>query len=349
MVVKAWSLSTQEEENWIDTLRALSDSRGRMPQSKYDDANIRGTEIPKVIHFIWLGSNPIPKFPFLDYTSEGLEWNECMLSWKKHHAPKNGWQIHLWTDKDIIDDNTLNIADSLKLALSQMHNTEAFKYAMKIQHYAMASDILRLEILNTFGGTYIDVDYWCVDCLDNIISGGGKSSKVMRPLQFFCGESNTGCLELNNGLLSCCRGGHPIVWKMMQSVQTYCQNLSARGNNEHQMNSVKCLLTSYLDIESLNRMQYSFKVADKPTAMDVIEHTGPGLLTRTVFRYLCNGYHDKRNELHVDESRVMVFSSDVFHPLPNHLRKEYGVKLHEFIHPKVTIAVHLWGCSWQDG
>lgn len=321
-----------------------------MPLSKYyDGQNIRGTEIPKVIHFIWLGSNSIPKFPFLDHFSEGLEWNECMLSWKKHHSPSDGWRIHLWTDKDIIDDNTLNTSDSFKLAISQMHNAEEFKHAMKIQHYAMASDILRLEILKTFGGTYVDVDYWCVDCLDNIIRDGGTPSlKVMLPLQFFCGESNTGCLELNNGLMSCCRGGHPIVWNMMQSIQTYCRSLIARGNTSHQINSVKCLLTSYLDTESLTTIQDSLKVADKPTAMDIIEHTGPGLLTRTVFRYICNGYHGERNELHIDEPQVMVFSRDVFHPFPNHLRKDYGAKLHEFLHHEVTIAVHLWGCSWQN-
>ena len=34
----------------------------------------------------------------------------------------------------------------------------------------MALDILRLEILNKFGVVYVDIDDWCVDSLDDIVT-----------------------------------------------------------------------------------------------------------------------------------------------------------------------------------
>jgi hypothetical protein len=285
-----------------------------------------------------------------------------MLSWKKHHPSSDGWRIHVWTDKDIICGDGKEV-NEFQLIAPQMRNEEGFKHAMKIQHYALASDILRLEILNKFGGIYVDIDYWCIQCLDVIRSSHESSNQSLPLVQFFCGESNTGCLELNNGLMACCIGGHPIVWEMIQSVQTYCKNLlGAPTILQTEVDSIKTALSSFLDMETLNAMQ-GIRLARPeltPSHMDVIENSGPGLLTRAVFRWLCNdergteicesgtiNEHNNSNK-YFRVSQVVVFSSDVFHPFPNHLRKDFESKPHEFIIPDVTISIHLWACSWQS-
>lgn len=353
--------SPQEEDAWIHTLQSLAQNHGKRRQLT-SDSYMNGTEIPKIIHFIWLGPKSIPKFPFLsdskfisECSSGGLEWNECMKSWRRHHPSKEGWQIHLWTDRDVLSaTNSEKEGDTFQLHAAQMMNLQGFEHAIKLQHYALASDILRLEILNVFGGVYVDVDYWCVQSLD-AINGTNDSNRdigeLLLPIQFFCGESNTGCLELNNGMMACCRSGHPIILNMMQSVKTYCTSLSSENNTTHapQMEPVQTLLSSFLDGEALKAVKDSLN-EKIPSAMDVIEHTGPGLLTRTVFRWL--GERGRRRNItrladDNDASQVMVFKRDVFHPFPNHLRKDCASKVHEFIVPEVTTAVHLWGCSWQ--
>ena len=370
-----WSSTLEEEDAWIEKLASLASSKGRASKIKSpkQETFIEGTKIPKIIHFIWLGSNPIPRFPFLvDFVDSAevssdacsvnkLDWNECMLSWKKHHPRSNGWQIHVWTDKDIVHNEQSNKVEVIanQMSIVQMHNSEAFRYAMKIQHYALMSDILRLEILNTFGGIYIDIDYWCIQSLDNLCNIE-VCGQQLAPLEFFCGESNTGCLELNNGLIACGRYSHPIILNMIQSIHGYYKSLLRGINAQSDIDTVKSLLTSFLDSNAFDAIHDSQlnKLASRPSAMDVIEHTGPGLLTRTVFRWLCDtsrvcGSSDTyASGIYSDESfevcRVAVLKRDVFHPFPNHLRKEYESKLQNFIIPEVTIAVHLWGCSWEN-
>ena len=365
-----WSSSVEEEDKWIDALNSLvsNHSKWQTRNSGASDEYIDGTEVPKIIHFIWLGPHSIPEFPFLpdvecvdlDCNMNEPKWNKCMLSWKKHHSSSEGWKIHVWTEKDVVDSESSNGDTVFQLNTSKIYNLEGFQHAMKICHFALASDILRLEILRVFGGVYVDIDYWCLQCLDTVTSRSQVSKEVLPPLQFFCGQSNTGCLEINNGLMASCKSGHPILIKMMCSVQTYCNSFLLQSK-AGQVNRIHTVLSSFLSDEILSAMQDNQELVSNPSSMDVIEHTGPGLLTRTVFRWLCNDAHGdnidsisaKINIINsstpsYDVPQVMVFNSNVFHPLPNHFRKDYATKLEDFIVKGITVAVHLWGCSWQS-
>jgi hypothetical protein len=155
--------------------------------------------------------------------------------------------------------------------------------------------------------------------------------------------------------MACCKGGHPIVWEMMQSVETYYITLLSEDKPQ-QMSSVQSLLFSFLYSETdAFQVSQSGKV---PSPMEVIEHTGPGLLTRKVFRWLCGEQRNYTTDVSVDEdgsigkmfdaSQVMVFKKDIFHPFPNFLRQDRSTKLDKFIVQDVAIAIHLWGCAWQD-
>lgn len=357
--LNVWSESAQEENQWMQHLLSLTNQHhGRVVDTNLPTYNgtlhIGCSNIPKIIHFIWLGETAMPKFPFLrtenDYCDglEKSEWNDCVESWKVHHPPSKGWEIAVWTEKNIVsdddddDDVPIGRIDATKkfvLKHSEMLNKEAFRHALQIQNYGAASDILRLDILNKFGGVYADIDYFCVGCLDVNITNVQA--------QFFCGASNTGCVELNNGLMACQKGGHAIVTEMIDSIHVYFENKLSNGTRQEAAISI---LSSFLDETTLNALNQADSFGTL-SPMEVIEHTGPGLLTRSVCRWLVenNGDHDSA-------SHVIIFPASAFHPFPNHLRNNLSTSdettaqklLTSFLIPKETMAVHLWGCSWQN-
>lgn len=222
----------------------------------------------------------------------------------------------------------------------------------------MASDIVRLELLEEFGGLYVDVDYYCVGRFDDLHDGDGG-------LGFYCGASNTGCVEINNGLIGCQRG-HGLVRVMMEdiakwwSASAWSQTVRQDGRN-NDINDVKegqkyrpttGMLSSFLDQDSLA----SFRQAvSNLTPMDVIRNTGPGLLTQTILRQ----YQGSKSQELLNS--IAVFPCMMFHPLPNAERSalkggggdedeekvRYTRVLDKYVVVGETKAVHLWGCSWQ--
>lgn len=86
--------------------------------------------IPRIVHQIWLGG-PVP---------------ERYHNWMTYWASLEGWEYKLWTDEE---------ADALPMYNKDLYN--------KCINKGEKSDILRLEILNQFGGIYVDVDYECVN------------------------------------------------------------------------------------------------------------------------------------------------------------------------------------------
>lgn len=372
----------------------------RLNRTSNDSSNISGTEIPKILHFIWLGDKSIPTFPFLTNdveiddgasdqcdtageTHSQLQWNECMKSWRKHHPTDDGWVIHLWTEANIAASITgepkINDSNEYTILQSQMKNHQGYQHSKHNQNYGMASDILRLEILNRFGGVYVDIDYWCVGCLDSIGRWYGDGTNAAKcheaiadrtterslPLQFFCGASNTGCVELNNGLMACRRGGHPVLWRMMDYIHSWCTEQLPSGKapsaSSHIDTGMTSLLSSFLDTTSANTLRSVERDSASSSPMDVIEHTGPGLLTRTVCCWISDEqrkgvYADGRTRFDVSQARVYPFHA--FHAFPNHLRRDLSLGdeksqcekmalLKSFIVPRKTVAMHLWGCSWQ--
>ena len=90
--------------------------------------------IPKIIHHIWLGGG-VPE-----------KYSAWISSWDQYNP---GWTHIIWTDEDI---------KYLKLC-----NIKLFKQARIL---AEKADILRLELINLFGGLYVDTDYECLKSFD---------------------------------------------------------------------------------------------------------------------------------------------------------------------------------------
>lgn len=98
-----------------------------------------GRRIPKAIHQVWVGPNPLPAAAarFAD-------------TWRQHHSD---WQVQLWTDRNLPHD-------------LRNHHIYAHTEIM-----AQKADILRHELLNRFGGVYIDVDFECLKSIEPLLHG----------------------------------------------------------------------------------------------------------------------------------------------------------------------------------
>jgi mannosyltransferase OCH1-like enzyme len=91
--------------------------------------------IPKVFHRIWLGG-PMP--------DEFVKYGE---SWLKHNPD---WDMQLWTEKTIFKFVNQDLIDKSKTLAGKV-------------------DIMRYEILQQFGGVYLDTDFECLKPFDDLL------------------------------------------------------------------------------------------------------------------------------------------------------------------------------------
>lgn len=94
--------------------------------------------IPKVIHYCWFGSAPLPPLA-----------EKCLASWKKYLP---GYEIRRW------DETNFNVN-------AHPYTREAYKAGM----YAFVSDYARFKILYEQGGLYFDTDVEVVASMDDIV------------------------------------------------------------------------------------------------------------------------------------------------------------------------------------
>ena len=108
--------------------------------------------IPKIIHYCWVGRNPLP-----DDVRHYIE------SWKKY-CPD--YKIIEWNE------------DNFDIFFNQ-YAREAYN----AKKWAFVSDYIRLSVLNTYGGIYMDTDVEVVKNLDEFLSNkafsGFESNKYI--------------------------------------------------------------------------------------------------------------------------------------------------------------------------
>ena len=86
--------------------------------------------IPKTLHFIWYGPQPVPD----------------ISSWRNLHP---GWEIRMWREGDI-----------------SLENQRVYDYFLARKVYHGMADVARIEILLRYGGVYMDIDTECTRSLD---------------------------------------------------------------------------------------------------------------------------------------------------------------------------------------
>lgn len=151
-------------------------------ENKLTNTSIKSRpRIPLIVHQIWLGS-PFP---------------EKYKVWQKTWKSIPGWEYRLWTDKDI---------EKLDLINKNIYNAS--------KNYGQRSDIARMEILERFGGLYVDVDFECLN--------PEMFTTLHKAYDFYAGLEPLDLrkISVNNALLASVPG-HPIL-------KGYIKKLKAR-------------------------------------------------------------------------------------------------------------------------
>lgn len=297
-----WKSSLYKRPNfWCDddaVLIKLAERQYEVYNQRTNDEEVNvESAIPKLLHFIWLGSS-LP-----------VKYERVIDSWRVRHP---GWDIILWDDD--------------KATSFELKNATHFEQA---SNFGMKSDILRYEVLNDYGGVYVDIDYECVRNIDDVV----------QQCSFFAGFSHTEVLEVNNGLIGCAPH-HPVAHLLIKNISMQVQAKAVLNNDD-----LAASIGMFLGGETL----FGNRQTVASSASDTIAQTGPGLLTRVLSEYLQGG--EKMPEIH----RLVLFPVDVYHPVPNNVHISLSdtdgndeiVTLKERYVSHRTRAIHWWQCSWQ--
>jgi mannosyltransferase OCH1-like enzyme len=105
--------------------------------------------IPRVIHQIWIGPDPLPE--------DHRRWIE---TWRSNHP---SWEHRLWTEENLPQDPIRpEILERLRAPVER-------------------ADILRLEILYRHGGIYVDADVECLRPVDPVLEGEDFVGVCLKP------------------------------------------------------------------------------------------------------------------------------------------------------------------------
>lgn len=83
--------------------------------------------IPHVIHYCWFGGNPLPKSA-----------TKCIASWQRYFP---GWEIREWNESNF-----------------DVHSHPYAAMAYQEKRWAYLSDVVRLIVMEQYGGIYFDTD-----------------------------------------------------------------------------------------------------------------------------------------------------------------------------------------------
>ena len=112
--------------------------------------------IPKIIHYTWLGGNPLPE----------LE-QQCLASWHQHMPD---WKFIRWDESNF------------DIAAAPLYVRQAYE----ARKYAFVSDYVRLWALERFGGLYMDVDFMVYrpfdDLMEKYIAFAGYEGSKRQPV-----------------------------------------------------------------------------------------------------------------------------------------------------------------------
>ena len=158
-------------------------------------------KIPKIIHQIWLGPNKKPDI-----------W---MNSWKIDYINQNpDWEYRFWDEEEIN-----------KLSLINKKQYEAEKF------YNGKSDITRYEILNQFGGVFMDADSLWIKKDNNSLNDILEKSKISG---MFAAEEPVNKWSIANGVIGFTKN-HDILNQMIQFISKNYFNLKKKLSKEKEI------------------------------------------------------------------------------------------------------------------
>lgn len=140
--------------------------------------------IPKVLHYIWIGGKPLPPA----FQANIDQWQRLMPDYRIVRWDESNYDVrsHPWMKK---------------------------MYEQK--GYAFASDYIRLDILHSYGGIYLDTDTGIKKRLDPFLN-----EHLVVPFEFDC--------HLSTGVIAA-RKGHPFL---LEWIALYDKMNEARVSND---------------------------------------------------------------------------------------------------------------------
>lgn len=124
--------------------------------------------IPKKLHYCWFGRNPKPQLV-----------QKCIESWKKY-CPD--WEIIEWNEDNY-----------------DISKSEFCKQAYENKKWAFVSDYARFDILNQYGGVYVDTDVEIIASIDEFLRhtlfSGYETDRWVAPGLILGGESGQDVLK----------------------------------------------------------------------------------------------------------------------------------------------------------
>lgn len=126
--------------------------------------------IPKIIHFIWFG-NPPPAY---------AEYSARMFAEMNPDFRINFVQVpttrleQIWFDGDPENENEQVIYDSIGYIVNRGKYDEYIRHQLNVysgdlRFIQLLSDVVRLELVNRFGGIYLDTDAFPVKPFDDVL------------------------------------------------------------------------------------------------------------------------------------------------------------------------------------
>lgn len=112
--------------------------------------------IPKIIHYVWLSGESMPKLH-----------KDCLDSWKKY-MPE--YEFKMW---------------SLQNLPSEVLNHRFVSEAIKEKKWAFATDYIRLWVLYEFGGIYLDLDVEVYRSLNPFLHHSAFCCIEFNPINFY--------------------------------------------------------------------------------------------------------------------------------------------------------------------
>lgn len=127
------------------------------------------TRIPHIIHYCWFGNNPKPQLIL-----------RCIDSWKKFHPD---WEIREWNETNY-----------------DVRKNEYIRGAYAQKKWAFVCDFARFDILNEYGGVFLDTDVEFLkplpdDYLDNKAFAGFETASTVNPGLIFASVAHHPMLE----------------------------------------------------------------------------------------------------------------------------------------------------------
>lgn len=179
-------LSKKPQKDYLPLLKAVYNKSNFL--TKVNQPALTN-QIPRIIHQIWLGS-PLPE-----------RYKKFQDTWKKFHPD---WEYRLWTEADLKD--------------FKLINQKAFDKAV---NFAEKANVWRYEILDRFGGLYVDTDFECLRNFD-----------VLHEFyEFYTGIATVNRLTLiNNGLIGSIPG-HPFMKACIENINKKRYGYQQFGRN----------------------------------------------------------------------------------------------------------------------